>query len=75
MNFPVIDHNRKLHLNVLGNEEPFSERAPHGNFGCDYRWNKDWTAYRIMPLMWGDNASYLNYACDGIDYGAEGYGE
>ncbi len=70
--FPVINHRGKLHLNVLADVEPFTERAAHGNFGCDYRWNKDYTAYRIMPLMWNDDRSYLNYQCDGLDDQCDG---
>lgn len=45
----------KIHLAVVG-QDPVS----FGDKGCDYSWNQDFTAYRILPHRWtpGSDSSY-----------------
>lgn len=45
----------KVHLAVVG-QDPIS----YGKHGADYRWNRDYSAYRIVPNHWtpGSDSSY-----------------
>lgn len=31
---------------------------------ADHVWNTDYTAYRVVPLLWWDDASYIAYQAD-----------
>lgn len=54
----------KTHLVVLNNgSEPASRQlgALYNWLRHDCYWNKDYTAFRAIPLLWWDDASYIEY--------------
>ena len=60
-----------IHLKVYG--QAATKDIGYG-YGCDYRWNDDYTAFRFLPNRWmpGSDESYAAYqAGDGFEYTIE----
>lgn len=58
-----------VHLKMYDSSDTEPKLVTEGRFGCDYSWNKDYSAYCCNPHKWlpGDSISYL--ACEsGGDY-------
>jgi hypothetical protein len=54
-----------LHLAMI-DSAPVSE----GRFGCDYAWNRDFSAYRCMPHAWnpcGGDDAYAAWQASDLD--------
>ena len=63
----------KMHLRVLQGGSETQLPAIADAQRTEVAWNDDFTAFRLIPLKWWDDASYAAYELDGIDTGAEGY--
>lgn len=53
------------HLVVLQDDENAQCESVLGAAGvrCDVRWNSEMTSFRLAPLQWWDDASYIDYQC------------
>lgn len=51
----------KVWLNVVGQAPAFDPDR------YEYRWNRDYTAYRVIKLRWHDDASYAAYQASDLD--------
>lgn len=58
----------RLHLSVFSKEGDHAANAalynPRRN---EFVWNADFSAFRVVPLLWWDDASYIKYQCDDQD--------
>lgn len=56
-----------LHLTVLQARNAHQAAALGSSQRNEFVWNDDFTAFRIVPLKWWDDASYAEYQARDID--------
>ena len=58
----------RLHLSVFGEGgDPASNAALFNPRRHEFVWTANFAAFRVVPLLWWDDASYIRYQCDDGD--------
>jgi len=58
----------RLHLSVVSeNGDPASNAALYNPRRNEFIWTANFAAFRVVPLLWWDDASYIRYQCDDRD--------
>ena len=57
----MLTHLTVLQPNVSFDKDPTQATDIYPAYRTDFHWNKDFTAFKAIPLRWFDDASYAAY--------------